>query len=106
MKEEEWLESLKQGRILPESDLICLCERAKEIFIEENNVQNVQSPVVICEDIRGQFFDLLSIFSIVGEIPYRKFIFMGNLIDYGYGSVEVVELLLTLKVIYLSLIHI
>ncbi len=35
-----------------------LCEKAREILAEEANVQRVFSPVTVCGDIHGQFFDL------------------------------------------------
>lgn len=42
-----------------EKDLRILCEKAKEIFLEESNVQPVSSPVTVCGDIHGQFYDVL-----------------------------------------------
>ena len=57
--EDEWLEDLKELKCISEEDLKKLCEKAKEIFIEESNVQNVSAPVIICEDIHGQIYDLL-----------------------------------------------
>ena len=50
---DNWLESIKEGTILPERDLRILCERIKEILMEESNVQPVQAPVTICGDIHG-----------------------------------------------------
>jgi serine/threonine-protein phosphatase 6 catalytic subunit len=49
--------------VLPERDLRMLCERIKEILIEESNVQPVSAPVTICGDIHGQFYDLLELFN-------------------------------------------
>jgi len=50
---DEWLESLKKGNPLPERELRKLCERVKEVLIEENNLQPVSAPVIICGDIHG-----------------------------------------------------
>ena len=52
---DSWLETLKGGSLLPERDLRILCEKVKEILIEESNVQPVSAPVTICGDIHGQF---------------------------------------------------
>ena len=41
----------------------------KEIYIKEDNVQNVSAPVTICGDIHGQFFDLIELFKIGGDPP-------------------------------------
>jgi serine/threonine-protein phosphatase 6 catalytic subunit len=98
--EDEWLETLKSGRCLPESELFKLCEKVKSILIEENNVQPVNTPVVICGDIHGQFYDLLELFRTGGEIPETNYIFMGDYVDRGFNSVETLELLLAYKARY------
>ena len=98
--EDKWLEDLKELKCLPEEDLKLLCEKAKEIFIEESNVQNVSAPVIICGDIHGQIYDLIELFKKGGEIPNSRYIFMGDYVDRGYNGVEVLELLLALKVKY------
>ena len=98
--EDRWLEDLKKLKCLPEKDLKELCEKAKEIFIEESNVQNVSAPVIICGDIHGQIYDLLELFKKGGDIPNSRYIFMGDYVDRGYNGVEVLELLLALKVKY------
>jgi hypothetical protein len=98
--EDAWLEKLKKGEPLPEHDLFQLCEKAKEILLEENNVQPVASPVILCGDIHGQFFDLLELIRTGGEIPESNYVFMGDFVDRGYNSVETFELLLALKVRY------
>ena len=35
---DKWLETVKGGNILPERDLRILCEKVKELLIEESNV--------------------------------------------------------------------
>ena len=98
--EDKWLEDLKELRCLPEEDLKLLCEKAKEIFIEESNVQNVSAPVIICGDIHGQIHDLIELFKKGGDIPNSRYVFMGDYVDRGYNGVEVLELLLALKIKY------
>ena len=34
----EWLDQLRQGKILDERELRMLCEKVKELLIEESNV--------------------------------------------------------------------
>lgn len=48
-----WLKLVKDGGVLPERSLRLLCEKVKEILIEESNVQPVSAPVTICGDIHG-----------------------------------------------------
>ena len=35
---DQWLEVVKNGGVLPERDLRILCEKIKEILIEESNI--------------------------------------------------------------------
>jgi len=100
MELDEWIESLKKGKYLSENDVKKLCKMAKEILIEESNVQPVSSPVKVCGDVHGQFYDVLELFHVAGDIPNNNYIFMGDFVDRGYNSVETFELLLCLKVKY------
>ena len=45
---DKWLEILQQGKCIPEHDIKILCDKVKDIFIEESNVQPVTVPVIIC----------------------------------------------------------
>lgn len=42
-----WIEQLKKCEYIKESEVKALCTRAKEILLEESNVQNVDSPVTV-----------------------------------------------------------
>jgi serine/threonine-protein phosphatase 6 catalytic subunit len=94
------ISELREGKILSERDLRMVCEKIKEILIEESNVQPVSAPVTVCGDIHGQFYDLLELFRIGGELPNTNYIFIGDFVDRGYNSVETFELLMCLKVKY------
>ncbi len=61
------IKQLKQGKIITETEVKELCAKAKEIFIEESNVQKGQTPITICGDIHGQFFDLNALFGVGGH---------------------------------------
>eukprot|EP00981_Chlorochromonas_danica_P014698 scaffold8601_cov180-Ochromonas_danica.AAC.12 len=68
--------------------------------MEEPNVRFVSSPVTICGDIHGQFYDFLRLLKIGGSPPQTKYIFMGDFVDRGHNSVETFQLLLCLKAKY------
>jgi serine/threonine-protein phosphatase 6 catalytic subunit len=94
---DEWVKHVKQCKYLPEQDLKKLCEIVKEYLLEESNVQPVASPVTICGDIHGQFYDLLELFRTGGDPPETNYIFMGDFVDRGYYSLETFTILMTLK---------
>ncbi|CAN0505308.1 unnamed protein product, partial [Discosporangium mesarthrocarpum] len=65
----------------------CNRRQVKDLLIEENNVQLVSSPVTICGDIHGQFFDLLELLGMGGEVPKTSYIFMVRYTLYGDNNV-------------------
>jgi len=85
---------------LPESDMKVLCDRVRTILMEESNIQPISSPVTICGDIHGQFWDLLELLRKGGSVPETSYIFMGDFVDRGHYSLETVSLLLALKARY------
>ena len=94
------IEQLMKCQPLPENEVKALCDKAREILIDESNVQPVKCPVTVCGDIHGQFQDLLELFRIGGNCPETNYLFMGDYVDRGYHSVETVSLLVALKVRY------
>lgn len=91
---------LRRGELLEEEEIYEICKRAKEILIEESNILRVDTPVTVCGDIHGQFFDLLELFKVGGDIPNKNYVFLGDYVDRGYNSIETFMLLLTLKIRY------
>lgn len=93
------IQNFLKGRILPsEYDIKIICDKAKEILIDEDNVVRLSSPISVCGDIHGQFFDLLEIFLIGDYVPKTKYCFLGDYVDRGYYSLETFLYLLILKV--------
>lgn len=64
-----WLEAAKNNKYLSEYHMKQLCEIVKEFMMEESNIQPVATPVTICGDIHGQFYDLLELFRVAGGMP-------------------------------------
>ncbi|KAF8822879.1 putative serine/threonine protein phosphatase [Cardiosporidium cionae] len=94
------IEQLRRGEYIKELEVKDLCAKAKEILVEEANVQRVDAPVTICGDIHGQFYDLMELFRVGNDVPETNYLFMGDFVDRGYYSVETFLLLLALKVRY------
>ena len=97
---DEQIEQLRKCQYITEIEVKMLCEKAKELFIEESNVQIIDAPITICGDIHGQFDDLTELFNKGGKCPETNYLFMGDFVDRGFNSVETFLLLLALKVRY------
>ncbi|XP_058062531.1 serine/threonine-protein phosphatase 6 catalytic subunit isoform X2 [Anopheles bellator] len=97
---DRWIEIAKECKYLPENDLKKLCDIVCELLMEESNVQPVSTPVTVCGDIHGQFYDLEELFRTGGPVPDTSYIFMGDFVDRGYYSLETLTRLLTLKARY------
>lgn len=74
-----------------------LCDIVCDLLLEESNVQPVSTPVTVCGDIHGQFYDLEELFRTGGQVPDTNYIFLGDFVDRGYYSLETFTRLLTLK---------
>lgn len=66
--------------------------KAREILVEESNVQPVRCPVTVCGDVHGQLHDLIELFRIAGQVPDTNYLFMGDYVDRGYYSVRGIAL--------------
>ncbi|KAJ2375492.1 phosphoprotein phosphatase PP4 catalytic subunit, partial [Coemansia sp. RSA 2603] len=53
------IEQLRRCEIISEAEVKELCNKAREIFIEESNVQRVDAPVTICGDIHGHLVAII-----------------------------------------------
>ncbi|XP_022228066.1 serine/threonine-protein phosphatase 4 catalytic subunit-like [Drosophila obscura] len=94
------IEQLKRCVALGENEVRVLCHKAREILVEEANVQRVDTPVIVVGDVHGQFYDVMELFRIGGDVPANNYLFLGDFVDRGFYSVETIQLLLALKVRY------
>ena len=84
---------------MTEEEIGVLIATAKELFLQEPTLLELESPLKICGDIHGQYTDLLRIFQLGGFPPQEKYLFLGDYVDRGAYGVEVVAYLLSQKVI-------
>lgn len=91
-----------------------LCEEVQKILMNESSLVRVRSPIKIFGNIHGQFGDLMKLFDnfgspsdaiFDGDIDSIDYLFLGDYVDRGCNSIEVIVLLFALKLKYPDQIH-
>ena len=82
----------KEGRIA-KSDALIILRQAADLFRREKSLLELRYPVPVVGDIHGQFFDLLKLLDMAGDFASNKYLFLGDYVDRGSFSVEVILLL-------------
>lgn len=81
-----------------ESQLKALCTAAREVYLSQSALLELEAPLKICGDIHGQYHDLLRIFEYGGFPPESSYVFLGDYVDRGKQSLETITLLFAYKV--------
>ena len=87
----------REGR-LREDQLVKIIEKAESILKKEPNLLYVDVPATVVGDIHGQFYDLLGMFEMCGDPSETQYIFLGDYVDRGDRSIEVLILLYAMKI--------
>lgn len=85
---------------LGEGEIRQLCATAKDVFMRQPNLLELDAPIKIAGDIHGQYPDLLRLFDLCGYPPQHKYLFLGDYVDRGKQSIETICLLLAYKLRY------
>lgn len=94
------IEKAAKGEVLSEVAIKVICAKVREILSQEPNVVEVYSPVTVVGDVHGQFFDLVELFRVGGQVPDTNYLFLGDYVDRGSASVETITYLMLLKLRY------
>eukprot|EP00756_Hemistasia_phaeocysticola_P036729 Hpha_TRINITY_DN16657_c1_g2::TRINITY_DN16657_c1_g2_i9::g.178476::m.178476/K06269/PPP1C; serine/threonine-protein phosphatase PP1 catalytic subunit len=86
--------------LLSEAEVRGLVLRAREIFMSQSTLLELEAPLKVVGDIHGQYYDLLRLFDHGGFPPDANYIFLGDFVDRGKNSLECICLVLAYKVKY------
>lgn len=89
----------KQARLTRE-EVLTLLSKAEEVLRAEPNLPVVQAPVTVVGDIHGQYFDLANMIDLAGPAGATKYLFLGDYVDRGDWSCEVLFYILSMKCAY------
>eukprot|EP01103_Thecamoeba_quadrilineata_P014555 TRINITY_DN4367_c0_g1_i2.p1 TRINITY_DN4367_c0_g1~~TRINITY_DN4367_c0_g1_i2.p1 ORF type:complete len:1009 (+),score=340.30 TRINITY_DN4367_c0_g1_i2:53-3079(+) len=88
---------LKEGRL----ELDCAAQIIKDataLLKSEPNLLALAAPIVVCGDLHGQYYDLVTkLMDLAGTPDYQPYLFLGDYVDRGHFSTEIIFYLLTLK---------
>lgn len=100
----DWRTSLN---LLNSRELLLLCDVVVGSFRAEDSLVEVPLPCRVYGDIHGQLLDLLEFFNAFswpdkrrGDIFSMTYVFLGDFVDRGAYSCDVITLLFSLKVLY------
>mmetsp|Transcript_36491 Transcript_36491/g.54581 ORF Transcript_36491/g.54581 Transcript_36491/m.54581 type:complete len:304 (-) Transcript_36491:107-1018(-) len=92
----------KPGKLVQnaEAQLKALCSAAREVFLSQSALLELEAPLKICGDVHGQYHDLLRLFEYGGFPPESNYLFLGDYVDRGKQSLETITLMFSYKVKY------
>eukprot|EP00557_Chaetoceros_sp_GSL56_P000608 CAMPEP_0176493672 /NCGR_PEP_ID=MMETSP0200_2-20121128/9672_1 /TAXON_ID=947934 /ORGANISM="Chaetoceros sp., Strain GSL56" /LENGTH=431 /DNA_ID=CAMNT_0017891347 /DNA_START=24 /DNA_END=1319 /DNA_ORIENTATION=+ len=85
---------------ISESEIKLLTSRVRPILLSQPMLLELEAPLKICGDVHGQYSDLLRLFEYGGFPPQANYLFLGDYVDRGKQSLEVICLLLCYKIQY------
>nr|BAN38111.1 serine/threonine protein phosphatase PP1-2, putative [Entamoeba histolytica] len=81
------------------NEIKSLCSMAIRVIAQEPSLLQLKAPIYVIGDLHGQFTDLLRYFDET-KIDQDRYLFLGDYVDRGFRSIEIVVLVFALKVKY------
>ncbi|KAH3757899.1 calcineurin catalytic subunit A [Pelomyxa schiedti] len=89
----------REGK-LEVSAAVELIHQCKAILASEPNVLELKAPLTIFGDLHGQFYDLYATLGDLKSLANTQLLFLGDYVDRGNFSIEIMFLLMALKIQY------
>jgi serine/threonine-protein phosphatase PP1 catalytic subunit len=83
---------------LKNAEISAICHRAREVFLSQPALLELEAPVKVVGDVHGQYTDLIRMFEMCGFPPTANYLFLGDYVDRGKQSLETILLLLCYKI--------
>lgn len=94
------LDNIKNSILPSKEQALSLTKEMWDILELEPNVLNLDLPVNIVGDVHGHFYDVLNMLSLMEDPADKSYLFLGDYVDRGYNSVELILLLFVYKRLY------
>lgn len=85
---------------ITDREIIDCCMGAVPCIKRQPPLLRLRSPITVCGDIHGQFDDLMRVFHSRGVPPEVPYLFLGDYVDRGDHSLQVIALLFALKALH------
>ena len=86
-----------RGGFIKKSSILSLFQKAKEILKKEKNVVEVEDNCLVFGDFHGHYFDFMTQIEDHHYLEQPTFVFLGDYVDRGKMSCEIVFTLLSMK---------
>ncbi|KWX11893.1 Serine/threonine protein phosphatase PP1 isozyme7/Phosphoesterase/ calcineurin type [Giardia duodenalis assemblage B] len=80
------------------ADIRTIVEKGCAVLNSQPNVLYIKSNIYIVGDTHGQLHDILNYFNVLGSPLTKNYLFLGDVVDRGYQSVECLLLMLVCKI--------
>jgi len=92
--------------VFPEMLLTALLSRTLTQLRNCKPVLNIQPGVIVIGDLYGNLLNLIHLLSQHGMPPHQRYLFLGNIVNFGEFSLETITLVFSLLCCYPSHVHV
>ncbi|AFM99222.1 PP2A-like protein phosphatase [Encephalitozoon hellem ATCC 50504] len=94
------LENIKNSILPSREEALLLVREVRKILESEPNILHIDTPVNVVGDVHGHFYDVLNMLSLMEDPSEKPYLFLGDYVDRGYNSVDLILLLFAYKRLY------